>query len=90
VGAGSADRPDLIGVRVFCPAIIPTALYSIAVSKLRRPFLSDRYFFIAVRLLRRREKRSTTFTLTRRGQVWSAARKIGPALRDQATTNTLA
>jgi putative transposase len=31
-------------------------LYSIAVSKLRRPFLSDRYFFIAVRLLRRREK----------------------------------
>jgi hypothetical protein len=27
-----------------------------AVSKLRRPFLSDRYFFIAVRLLRRREK----------------------------------
>jgi putative transposase len=31
-------------------------LYSIAVSKLRRPFLSDRYFFIVVRLLRRREK----------------------------------
>jgi putative transposase len=30
--------------------------YSIAVSKLRRPFLSDRYFFVAVRLLRRREK----------------------------------
>ncbi len=30
--------------------------YSIAVSKLRRPFLSDRYFFIVVRLLRRREK----------------------------------
>jgi hypothetical protein len=28
----------------------------IAVSKLRRPFLSDRYFFIVVRLLRRREK----------------------------------
>jgi putative transposase len=26
------------------------------VSKLRRPFLSDRYFFIVVRLLRRREK----------------------------------
>jgi REP element-mobilizing transposase RayT len=26
------------------------------VSKLRRPFLSDRYFFIAVRLLRRREQ----------------------------------
>jgi REP element-mobilizing transposase RayT len=30
--------------------------YSIAVSKLRRPFLSDRYFSIVVRLLRRREK----------------------------------
>ena len=30
--------------------------YSIAVSKLRRPFLSDRYFFITVRLRRRREK----------------------------------
>jgi hypothetical protein len=29
--------------------------YPIAVSKLQRPFLSDRYFFIAVRLLRRRE-----------------------------------
>ena len=30
--------------------------YSIAVSKLRRPFLSDRYFFITVRLLKRRDK----------------------------------
>jgi len=30
--------------------------YSNAVSKLRRPFLSDRYFFIVVRRLRRREK----------------------------------
>jgi len=29
--------------------------YSIAVSKLRRPFLSDRFFFIAVRLLQRRK-----------------------------------
>jgi REP element-mobilizing transposase RayT len=36
--------------------MIATAPYSIAVSKLRRPFLSDRYFFIIVRLLRRREK----------------------------------
>jgi hypothetical protein len=43
-------------VRVFCLAIIPTVSYSIAVSKLRRPFLSDRYLLIAVRLLRRREK----------------------------------
>jgi len=35
-------------------AIIATVPYSIAVSKLRRPFLSA--FFIAERLLRRREK----------------------------------
>ena len=41
-------------VRVFSVAIIGTVPYSIAVSKLRRPFLSDRYFFIVVRLLRRR------------------------------------
>jgi hypothetical protein len=37
-------------VRVFSVAIIATVPHSIAVSKLRRPFLSD--FFIAVRLLR--------------------------------------
>ena len=43
-------------VRVFSVAMIAIAPYSIAVSKLRRPFLSDRYFFIVVRLLRRREK----------------------------------
>jgi len=36
--------------------MIPTVPYSVAVSKLRRPFLSDRYFFIVVRLLKRREK----------------------------------
>jgi putative transposase len=36
--------------------MIATVPHSIAVSKLRRPFLSDRYFFIVVRLLRRREK----------------------------------
>ena len=30
--------------------------YFVAVSKLRRPFLFDRYFFIVVRLLKRREK----------------------------------
>jgi REP element-mobilizing transposase RayT len=46
----------VIGVRVFCLAIIPTVSYSVAVSKLRRPFLSGRYFFIAVHPLRRREK----------------------------------
>src|SRR5271157_5936499 len=43
-------------VRVFSVAIIATVPHSIAVSKLRRPFLSDRYFFVVVRLLRRREK----------------------------------
>ena len=36
--------------------MIAAVPYSIAVSKLRRPFLSHRYFFIVVRLLRRREK----------------------------------
>jgi putative transposase len=36
--------------------MIPTVPCSVAVSKLRRPFLSDRYFFIVVRLLKRREK----------------------------------
>ena len=33
-----------------------TVGYSTAVSKLRRPFLSDRYFFITVRLLQRSTK----------------------------------
>jgi len=32
--------------------------YSSAVSKLRRPFLADRFFFITMRLLRRRTKLS--------------------------------
>jgi hypothetical protein len=36
--------------------MITTVPYSIAVSKLRGPFLFDRYFFIVVRLLKRREK----------------------------------
>jgi hypothetical protein len=36
--------------------MIATVPYAIAESKLRRPFLFDRYFFIVVRLLRRREK----------------------------------
>jgi len=36
-------------------AIVVTMPYCIAVSKLRRPFRSERYFFITVRLLRRRE-----------------------------------
>jgi hypothetical protein len=41
-------------VRIFSVAILATVPCSIAVSKLRRPFVSD--FFIAVRLPRRREK----------------------------------
>ena len=49
-------RTAHFAVRVFSVAIIATVPYSSAVSKLRRPFLSDRYFFIVVRLLRRREK----------------------------------
>jgi REP element-mobilizing transposase RayT len=43
-------------VRVFSVAVTATAPYSIAVSKLRRPLLFDRYSFIAVRPLSRREK----------------------------------
>jgi putative transposase len=43
-------------VRVFSVATTAALPYSIALSKLRRPFLSDRYFFIVVRLLRRRGK----------------------------------
>jgi REP element-mobilizing transposase RayT len=31
-------------------------LYSSAVSRLRRPFLSDRFFFVTVRLLKRRSE----------------------------------
>ncbi len=52
-GASVARTADF-AVRVFSVAIIATVPYSSAVSKLRRPFLSD--FFIAVRLLRRREE----------------------------------
>jgi hypothetical protein len=36
--------------------MIPTVPYSVAVSKLRRPFLSDQYFFIVVGLLKQLEK----------------------------------
>ena len=49
-------RTAAFAVRVFSVEMIPTVPYSVAVSKLRRPFLSDRYFFIVVRLLKRREK----------------------------------
>jgi REP element-mobilizing transposase RayT len=36
--------------------ITPPLLYSSAVSRLRRPFLSNRYAFITVRLLKRRNE----------------------------------
>jgi hypothetical protein len=36
--------------------MIPTLPSSVAVSKLRRRFLSDRHFFIVVRVLKRREE----------------------------------
>jgi hypothetical protein len=45
-----AARTATFAVRVFSLALIATVLYFIAVLKLRRPFLSDRYFFIGVRL----------------------------------------
>ena len=64
-------------VRVFSVALIATVPYLIAVSNLRRPFLSDRYFFIAVRLLRRREKfTEPDFTLLAR--AFNRARALHP------------
>jgi len=45
-----AARTADFAVRVFSVAIITTVPYSIAVSELRRPFLSHRYFFIAWRM----------------------------------------
>jgi hypothetical protein len=58
-GKVSADRPALRDPRLFRPYYRQRAVFyrpSADGSKLRRPFLSDRYFFIVVRLLRRREK----------------------------------
>ena len=55
VGEKQVARTADFAVRVFSVATIVNAPYSIAVSKLRRPFLADRYFSIVVRLLRRRE-----------------------------------
>ena len=56
--AGSADR-RFCGPRLFRSYDRHRAVFyrpSADGSDLRRPFLSDRYFFIVVRLLRRREK----------------------------------
>jgi putative transposase len=39
-----------------CLATVRARLYRSSVSKLRRPFLSDRFFFVTVRLLKRRNK----------------------------------
>ena len=62
---------------VFSVAVIPTVLYSIAVSKLRRPFVSDEYFFIVVRLLRRRENfTESDFALLAR--AFNRARALRP------------
>ena len=67
-------------VRVFSLAIIPTVLHSIAAPKLRRPFLSDRYFFIAVRVLGRREKLvEPNFALLAR--AFNRARALHPFTR---------
>lgn len=53
--------------------------YCIAVSKLRRPFLSDRYFFITFRLLRRRLKLDEAdFALL--AQPFNRARALHPFL----------
>jgi hypothetical protein len=57
--------------------MIATVPYPIAVSKLRRPFLSDRYFVIVVRLLRRREKfTEPDFALSAR--AFNRARALHP------------
>ena len=65
------------GKEVISVAIIATVPYAIAVSNLRRPFLSDRHFFIAVRLLRRREKfTGRDFTLLAR--AFNRARTLHP------------
>src|SRR5579862_5518049 len=44
------------GIRVLWIAILVTTTYSTAMSKLRRPFISDQYFFVTVRLLRWRAR----------------------------------
>jgi hypothetical protein len=59
--------------------------YSSAVSKLRCPFLSDRYFFIAVRLLRRREKfTQPDFALLGSGSVCCSGALRAPELLENS------
>jgi REP element-mobilizing transposase RayT len=57
--------------------MIATVPYSIAVSKLRRPFLSHRYSLIVVRLLRRREK-FTEPDFARLARALNRARALRP------------
>ena len=52
-------------VRVLSLTIILAVSYSSAVSKLRRPFISNQYFFITVRLLKRRAKLTERVAMTR-------------------------
>ena len=49
-------RTAALAVRVFSVEKIPTLPYSVAASKLRRPFPNDRYCPIVVRPLKRWEK----------------------------------
>ena len=49
-------RTAAFAVRGFSVGVGSAVGYSTAVSKLRRPFLSDRYFFSTVRLLQRRTR----------------------------------
>jgi putative transposase len=70
-------RTAAFAVRVFSVAIVVAVRYCTAVSKLRRPFLSDRYFFITVRLLKRRARLTEPdFVLLAR--AFSRARVLHP------------
>ena len=76
-------------LRVFSVAVIATVPYSIAVSKLRRPSLSDRYFFTVVRLLRRRQKfTEPDFALLTR--AFNRARALHPFHLTEKTRTTKA
>jgi hypothetical protein len=68
-------RTTGFGVRVFSITIILAASYSSALSKVRRPFLSNRYFFITVRLLKRRAKLTET-DLTLLARAFNRARAL--------------
>jgi hypothetical protein len=59
-GNKQVARTTGVVVRVFSLTTMLAVSYSSAVSKLRRPFFSNRYFFITVRLLKRRAKLTET------------------------------